>query len=192
MKRALLLFSLLLLGGCGTETVILPLPSGSGGNFASPGTCPAGYVVQNTTSSGVQCIADVFGNGSSTSTGGNMSLWRLGADTGSNANITNNTLVRLLSSSGISTTISGFDVFIENTGILAVGAGAGLSTTGGSSPSLSVDSTVCRANGTNCPSNVSGGSSTEYFVLLAFENAYSDQNYTLTAAPQVHYEVDLA
>jgi hypothetical protein len=159
MKKTLLLFSLLLLSGCGTETVILPLSSGSGGNFAAPGSCPAGYVVQNTTSSGVQCVPDVFGNGTSTSTGGNMTMWRLDADTGTVANVTNFTLVRLLSSSGISTTISGFDVFIENTGILGLSAGDGLDTTGGSSPTLSVDATVCRSDGSNCPANITGSGS---------------------------------
>lgn len=50
------------------------------------------------------------------SSGGNMSLWRADADTGTTATILNNTLFRILSGSGISTSIVGFDIFIDNTG----------------------------------------------------------------------------
>jgi len=58
-------------------------------------------------------------NSGGAGSGGNMSVWRLGADTGTNANITNNTLVRVLSGgAGITTSITGLDLFIQNTGVV--------------------------------------------------------------------------
>lgn len=101
-------------GLCGVPTESDPRWSGNSSTVARVGTCAAGFVVQNTTTTGVQCVADATGSG--TSTGGNMTMWRLDADTGDVVNVTNFTLVRILSGTGISTSIVGLDVFVENTG----------------------------------------------------------------------------
>lgn len=93
----------------------------TGGNVTS-GFCPGGNsshvsVTQNITTSGPQCVL-VARNPGGSSGGGVFDFWRLAADSGSAATIVNNSLVEVLSGSGISTSIVGNQVFIENTGVV--------------------------------------------------------------------------
>lgn len=80
-------------------------------------------------------INDQTGGGSGS--GGNMSLWYIDADTGSTYPVLNETLVRILSGTGISTSIVGGDVFVENTGVIN-----------------EIDPLSCHTDGSSCPAFV--------------------------------------
>ena len=80
-------------------------------------------------------INDQTGGGSPS--GGNMSQWYIDADTGTAFTVLNESLIRILSGTGISTSIVGGDIFIENTGVIN-----------------EADPLSCHTDGSSCPAFV--------------------------------------
>lgn len=100
------------LNASGTVTSITATgPYLTGGTITTTGT-----IAVNTSAfclaTGANCVA-------SGSSGGNMSVLRFDADAGSTYTATNNSLIQILGSTGISTSIVGADIFIENDGVIS-------------------------------------------------------------------------